>query len=64
MSKESYEGSYKKHAIYIFRDQDTGDWYIQVVAPNGTFAYDGWWASSEDKTIDQAIAEAKDGAQL
>lgn len=40
------------------------DWYIQVVAPDGCYAYDGWWKDSSAKPIREVVAEAFHGARL
>lgn len=65
-TNDHYTGVYKKHDIYINRDQiDRRLFYIEVVHPSGEHAYDGWWDSEDiETTIDDAIKEAIDGAQL
>lgn len=64
--KDTFTGVYKKHDIYINRDAiDRRNFYIEVVHPSGEHAYDGWWNSEDmNTTIDDAIKEAIDGAQL
>jgi len=65
MSDESgYYGAYKKHAIEISRDEFLGNYYIMVRSPSGTYCYDGYWRDSADKTMAEAIEEAKIGAGL
>lgn len=56
--------TFKKHVITVERETKRDNWYITVQCPDGTYAYDGWWRDSVDKTVEQAIAEAKHGAQL
>lgn len=56
--------SYKGSLITVSRTFDHENWYITVTFPDGTYGYDGWWRDSEFKSADEAIAEAKIGAQL
>ena len=63
-TKTRFDGTYAEHDIEIEWDKDRDSWYIIVTSPSGSYAYDGWWSDSEDKTIDEAIEEALDGAQL
>lgn len=60
----AHHHTYRKHQILLTRDSDGGDWYIQVIAPNGCYSYDGWWRDSACKTAAQALEEAKRGAML
>lgn len=53
---------FKKHQIHLEKESPRKNWYIQVIAPDGRFCYDGWWRDSEDKTEREASAEAKRGA--
>lgn len=55
---------YKRHQIHLEKESPCKDWYIQVVAPDGCYAYDGWWRDSADKTEHEASAEAKRGARI
>ncbi|RQM48666.1 hypothetical protein EHZ19_10710 [Paraburkholderia bannensis] len=41
-----------------------GCWYIRVKHPNGCYVCDGWWSNSEDKTLEEAVAQAFHGADL
>ena len=59
-----YHRTYKKHDMTVERDSRKDDWYIRVTAPCGSYAYDGWWPDSADKTAAEAFEEAKDGACL
>jgi hypothetical protein len=55
---------FKGHTICVERKHDHENWYITVTAPNGCYAYDGWWSNSEHTTALEAIEEAKSGALL
>ncbi|MDH0342876.1 hypothetical protein [Chromobacterium haemolyticum] len=55
---------YLDHEINVSRDFDCDDWYIQVFAPCGRMAYDGWWEDSGDKCAEEAVLEAMAGALL
>lgn len=41
-----------------------GDWYIRVNHPDGGYLYDGYWRDSDDKSPEEAVAEAFRGAEL
>jgi len=56
--------TFKKHSICVERKHDHENWYITVTAPNGCYAYDGYWRDSEHTTAGEAIEEAKRGAML
>lgn len=59
-----FYGEYKGYLIDIDRDEDHGgDFYIMVFNDGG-YLYDGWWDDSKDATIDDAIKEALQGAEL
>ena len=58
------EARYMGHDIDVSRGVMDRRWYIRVRAPNGCYAYDGWWQGSESRTEDEAIAEACRGAGL
>lgn len=62
MSGESL--TYKGFFIEVRRGRWRDDWYIQVMAPAGDMFYDGWWPDSAHRTVEEAIAEAKEGAQI
>lgn len=55
---------YRDHEISVSRDCYGDDWYIQVWAPCGRMAYDGWWEDSGDKCSEEAVLEAMAGALL
>jgi predicted RNase H-like HicB family nuclease len=55
---------FKNHDITIQRDGDDTNWYIRVRAPNGLYAYDGYWLNSAGKSAKEALQEAKEGALL
>lgn len=59
----SYETVIADHQV-IIEKRAGEDYYIEVRAPNGCYCYDGFWAGSADKTIEEAIAEAKAGALI
>lgn len=50
--------------IYGDRNTTGQAWYIRVYAPDGCYAYDGWWKDSEYKSPSEVIAEAIRGACL
>lgn len=54
---------YRKHDIHLNRKPGR-NWYIQVIAPDGQYAYDGFWRDSEGKSIKEAALEALNGACL
>jgi hypothetical protein len=41
-----------------------GDWYIRVNHPDGGYLYDGYWRNNDDKSPEEAVAEAFRGAEL
>lgn len=55
---------YKGCTIAVSRKHDYEDWYITVTFPDGTYGYDGWWNGSAYRSEADAIAEAKEGAQI
>ncbi|MDA8485108.1 hypothetical protein NNO07_18740 [Pseudomonas resinovorans] len=57
-------GTINDHIIDISRESEEANWYIVVTAPCGMRDYDGWWADSADKTIEEALAEAVNGSCL
>jgi hypothetical protein len=59
-----FDGMYKGHEIRIQRDDDRQDWYIAVRDQGGYYVYDGYWRDSSDKSLDDAIIEACQGAML
>ena len=61
---EIHFARFKGHEIICTKDAPSKNWYIQVTAPNGIRAYDGWWADSAGKSAAEAIHEAKRGAML
>lgn len=64
-TNDEFEAWWQDHYIHVRRDDERdGNWYIVVKAPNGGFLYDGWWRDSDDRTVEQAVAEAFDGACL
>jgi hypothetical protein len=64
VAEEEHQTTFKKHHIAISRPSEDKDWYIMVTAPNGCYAYDGWWRDSGFKTPKEAFDEAKFGACL
>lgn len=61
---EGHTQNFKGCAITVSRYDSSQEWYITVTDPAGGYLYDGWWRDSEDKTLVEAIAEAKRGAML
>jgi hypothetical protein len=62
-NKYHFFGRY--HGCEIQLDKKSGeDWYILVWGKDGTLAYDGWWPHSSNASVDEALTEAFDGAQL
>lgn len=59
-----FQGRYKGFDLDLMRDGPFSRWYIRVRDPRGCYAYDGWWADSGGKSLDDAIAEALRGACL
>lgn len=59
-----FQGRYKGHDLDLMRDGRFSRWYIRVRDPRGCYAYDGWWAESAGKSLDEAIEEALKGACL
>lgn len=59
-----FQGRYKGFDLDLMRDGAHSRWYIRVRDPRGCYAYDGWWADSYGKSLDDAIAEALKGACL
>lgn len=64
MAWEQHTFEYRRHLIQVEREEDYENWYIRVVSPQGIKCYDGWWKNSADKTVKEAVAEAKRGACL
>lgn len=64
----NFYGRYREHDIEITlntHSDDHGLFYIIVVAPDGTYAYDGWAPIGIGiSTMEAAILEAIDGAEL
>ncbi|MEX3933299.1 hypothetical protein AB4Y32_16100 [Paraburkholderia phymatum] len=56
-------GYWRDNLIWV-ELEPMGDWYIRVIAPDGCYIYDGWWAESGIESADDAVAEAFDGACL
>ena len=59
-----FQGRYKGFDLDLMRDGPFSRWYIRVRDPRGCYAYDGWWADSGGKSLDEAIVEALRGACL
>ncbi|KMN48740.1 hypothetical protein VL04_17360 [Chromobacterium violaceum] len=55
---------YFDHEINISRDTNDEDWYIRVYSPTGMMDYDGWRDDSANKSAEEAVIEALDGALL
>lgn len=55
---------YKGCTIDVYKDHEHDDWYITVTFPDGTYGYDGWWRDSAHRSENDAIEEAKEGAEL
>jgi hypothetical protein len=55
---------YKGATITVDRERRAENWYITVILESGSYLYDGWWADSADRSMDEAIEEAKQGAWL
>jgi hypothetical protein len=54
--------NFRGYHIWLQRDGPLENWYIRVTAPDGSYAYDGWWRDSEGTTWKDALKEAKRGA--
>jgi hypothetical protein len=52
---------WRGYEFHVWRDRS---WYIIVKHPDGGYLYDGLWAESGDKTVEEAVEEAFRGAQL
>lgn len=63
-TERNFQGRYKDHDIDLWREAHGKNWYIQVFAPSGRRACDGYWLNSSGKSIDEAIEEACVGACL
>ncbi len=50
------------YRVFGERDSAHQNWYIMVTAPDGCYAYDGWWKDSEDKSAPEVVEEAIRGA--
>jgi len=55
---------HKGRSIQLTKDAPERDWYIIVEDAGGYCAYDGYWCGSEDKTVADALEQAKFGACL
>lgn len=62
---DKFEAIYKKYEIGIYREKDERgfghEFYIAVIAPNGCYAYNGWWGD-DSHTMTEAVAEAIKGS--
>ncbi len=56
--------TFRQHSIVLTRDEPNSNWYIRVRAPNGCYAYDGWWRDSAGRPLKDALYQAKVGAGL
>jgi hypothetical protein len=62
-SKYHFTGDYNKCEIILDR-MPGRDWYIIVSGADGSRLYDGWWRHSSNASVDEALKEALEGAQL
>lgn len=61
---DEFSYTFRRHSIVLTRDAEDRNWYIRVRGPDGLHVYDGYWRDSVGKTLKEALAEAKHGAQL
>ena len=55
--------SFSGYEFCVERDPEhDNDWYIQVNPEGEGFLYDGWWPDSRNKSLEEALLEAIDGA--
>lgn len=59
-----FQGRYKNFDLELMRKDARALWYIRVLDPRGCYAYDGWWTDSVGKSLEDAVAEALQGACL
>lgn len=52
------------HIFSLAKDEECECWYIQVNPEGESFLYDGWWDESENKSIEEVVAEAIYGSEL
>lgn len=62
--RNEWHGRYKRHEIFLHRESRREDWWIQVVGPDGCYAYDGVWRKSAGQPRRAAVLEALHGAML
>lgn len=65
-TQDEFHAFYRRHEITIERESNRSygkAWYIVVIAPCGSYAYDGWWGEL-DSSLDDAIAQALVGSGL
>ena len=58
-----FRATYRGHELDISKERGARGFYIIVTAPDGCYAYDGWWGE-EWSTMDEAIAQALMGSCL
>ena len=64
MAEKEFWHTYREHQIHLEKIHPDRNWYIRVLCPDGCYGYDGFWEDSEDKSMREALAEAKQGALL
>jgi predicted RNase H-like HicB family nuclease len=61
---DEFSYTFRNHNILLTRDEVDRNWYVQVIAPTGCYACDGYWLNSAGKTLKEALQYAKEGAML
>ena len=63
-TNEFFYGSYGDYTITIRTETTTDGYDIEVIAPDGTYAYNGYWGEYDgtDTGMDAAIEEALRGS--
>ena len=63
-SKTFLRSFYNGYEYYIERDEENNNWYIMIRPGEKSWLYDGWWNDSQDKTLEEAVAEGIKGAGI
>ena len=59
----TYDTQIQDHHVDIEK-RPGEDYYICVRYKDGSYCYDGFWENSKNKTLEEAIAEAKAGSLI
>jgi hypothetical protein len=54
----------KEFCLEATREDEGGNWYIEVTDEGGYHTYDGYWRDSSSKTADEVLREAVSGSLL